>query len=60
VTTTHWGMVVGLVLGLVAVYGGFVDFLVVLLFAAVGLIIGRVIDGKLDVRALWGRSSERL
>lgn len=58
-TTTHIGLLVGLVLGITAAFGGFTAFVIVLLFAAIGLIIGRVLDGKLDLQALFGRSSDR-
>lgn len=58
-TNTHVGLLTGLVLGVVAAFGGFGAFLVVLLLTAVGLIVGRVLDGKLDLQAILGRSSSR-
>lgn len=58
-TNTHLGLLTGLVLGVVAAFGGFGAFLVVLLLTAVGLVVGRVLDGKLDLQAVLGRSSSR-
>lgn len=58
-TSTRFCLAVGLVLGLVAAFGGFVELLIVLLFGIVGLLVGRVLDGKLDLAALLGRSSIR-
>lgn len=58
-SATAMGLLAGLILGLVAVFGGFDAFLIVALLGAVGLLVGRVIDGKLDIGALFGRSNER-
>lgn len=58
-TATRFCLVVGLVLGLVAAFGGFVELLIVLLFGIVGLLVGRVLDGKLDLAALLGRTNIR-
>lgn len=57
--TTHIGLFVGLILGVVAVFGGFVPLLVVVLFGGVGLLVGLVMEGRLDLSALTGRSSDR-
>ena len=51
------GLLVGLLLGVVAVFGGFLEFLAVVIFAAVGLLVGRFLDGKLDLRDLTSRRS---
>ncbi len=53
------GLLVGLVLGIVAVFGGFGAFLIVLVLGAIGLVIGRVLDGKLDLRAVVGTRTDR-
>lgn len=58
-TATHWGLLVGLVLGVVAAFGGFGAFLLVAVLAAVGLLIGRLLDGRLDLNAVFGRSGRR-
>jgi uncharacterized membrane protein len=56
-STTAMGLLAGLVLGWAAAFGGFGEFLIVAVFGALGLLVARVIDGKLDLGALTGRSS---
>ncbi len=46
---------VGLLLGLVAAFGTISQFLLVVLFGLIGLIVGRILEGKLDVGQLLGR-----
>jgi uncharacterized membrane protein len=58
-STSQFAVIVGIALGVVAVFAGFVSSLIVLLFAAAGLVIGRMLEGKLDLNALVGRSTER-
>lgn len=58
-STSQFAVVVGIALGVVAVFDGFVSSLIVLLFAAAGLVIGRMLEGKLDLNALFGRPTER-
>lgn len=53
------GLFVGLILGLAAVFGGFLEFLAVIIFAAVGLLVGRFLDGKLDLQDLTGSRGQR-
>ncbi|MGV0110991.1 DUF2273 domain-containing protein [Arthrobacter sp. CP30] len=53
------GLFVGLLLGFVAVFGGFLEFLAVIIFAAVGLLIGRFLDGSLDLNQLTGSRTKR-
>ncbi|WP_285592022.1 hypothetical protein [Actinomycetospora sp. NBRC 106378] len=55
VSHTALGLIVGLVLGVSAAFGGFVAFLIVLVLGALGLLIGRVLDGQLDLDGLTGR-----
>ena len=50
---------VGLVLGLTAAFGTFGAFVIVLLFGAIGLVVGLVLDGKLDVAGLLGRATAK-
>ncbi|WP_020659519.1 hypothetical protein [Amycolatopsis benzoatilytica] len=52
---TALGLLTGLALGLAAVIGGFGAFLLVLVLGAVGLLVGRVLDGRLDLSQLIGR-----
>lgn len=58
-STTAMGLVAGLVLGWAAAFGGFGEFLIVAVFGALGLLIARIIEGKIDLGALTGRSSTR-
>lgn len=58
-STTKLALCVGLVLGVVAAFGGFGAFVLVLFFGALGLLVGRFLDGDLDVSALTGRFSDR-
>jgi uncharacterized membrane protein len=61
VTPTTTGLLVGAVLALSGLAFGFGGFLLVLIFMAVGFGVGRVLEGKLDIRgltdALRGRRS---
>lgn len=52
---THLGLLTGLTLGLAAAFGGFWAFLLVLVLGVAGLLVGRFLDGKLDLSALSGR-----
>jgi nitrate/nitrite transporter NarK len=53
--STHLGLLTGLVLGVAAAFGGFGAFLLVLVLGALGLLVGRYLDGKLNLSALSGR-----
>lgn len=57
-TNTVLGLITGLVLGLSAAFGGIGAFLIVLILGALGLGVGRWLDGRLDLSALTG-SAER-
>jgi uncharacterized membrane protein len=52
VTASHIGILVGAVLALTWVVIGFWAFLFVAVAMAVGLLVGRIVDGKLDVHSL--------
>jgi len=54
-TSTQIGLLTGLVLGLAAAFGGFGAFLIVLVLGTVGLLVGRYLDGSLDLARLTGR-----
>jgi hypothetical protein len=58
-TRTTTALFVGLVLGLTAAFGTFGAFVVVVLFGAIGLVVGLVLDGRLDLPALLGRATEK-
>ncbi|HTI22863.1 MAG TPA: hypothetical protein VL652_17845 [Kutzneria sp.] len=56
-SNTTIGILVGLALGFAWAFGGFVAFLIVLVAGAVGLAVGRWLDGHHDFEAL--RDSRR-
>ncbi len=45
---TNMGLLAGLILGVAAAFGGVGGFFIALLLGAVGLLIGRALDGELD------------
>lgn len=51
-SATVTGIIVGAVLAFAALIFGFWGFLLVAVFMAVGLLVGRIIEGKLDLRGL--------
>ena len=53
-TATKFGIVIGAVLALVWIIFGFWAFFFVLMAMIVGAVIGRFVDGKLDVGTLVG------
>ena len=53
------GALVGLLLGVIAVCVGVWQAIVVLVLGLLGLIIGRSIDGQLDVHDIFGKPSQR-
>lgn len=56
---TSVALFVGLILGLTAAFGTFGQFVIVLLFGAIGLVVGMILDGKIDLQALIGRATEK-
>ncbi|MGQ0837874.1 hypothetical protein [Actinokineospora sp.] len=50
---TQTGIIAGLVLGLAATQG-FLAFVITLAIGFVGLVVGRVIDGELDLSDVFG------
>ncbi len=57
---TALGLLTGLILGLAAVMGGFSGFLLALVLGAIGLVVGRVLDGELDLgQILSGKGRDR-
>lgn len=53
--TTHIAVLVALFLGAVLAFGSFTQFILVVLFGIVGLAVGLVIEGRIDVRGLTDR-----
>ena len=56
---TQAGLLTGLALGLAGAFGGLGAFLIVLVLGAIGLLVGRALDGQLDLNALLGRGRDR-
>lgn len=56
---TVLGLATGLALGFAAAFGGFVAFLIVAVLGALGLVVGRFLDGRLDLSSLTGRARDR-
>ena len=54
-TSTQVGLIAGLILGVVGAFGGFGAFVLVLGLGLVGLLVGRYLDGKLDLSQLGER-----
>jgi uncharacterized membrane protein YeaQ/YmgE (transglycosylase-associated protein family) len=51
---TQTGLLAGLLLGIAGATGGFLAFVITLVLGAVGLLVGRALDGELDVSGLSG------
>lgn len=58
-STSRYAVLVGLVLGTVANFGGFGAFVLVGVFGAIAWGIGLTLEGKLDIGSLLGRSSDK-
>ena len=52
------GLGFGVALGFAAAFGGFVALLIVLVLGAVGWLVGRWVDGQLDITALLTRRQD--
>lgn len=57
--STQTGLLAGLILGIAGAFGGFGIFLIVLVMGALGLLVGSVLDGRLDLNAVLGRGRDR-
>lgn len=57
--SSQLGLLTGLILGIAGAFGGFSAFVIVLVLGAIGFVVGRVIDGQLDVSAVLGRGRDR-
>jgi cobalamin synthase len=59
---TSWttlGLLYGLFLGIASAFGGVNEFLVVLVFGALGIFVGRVLDGAVDLSDYVGGGRDR-
>lgn len=55
----QFSLAVGLVLGVVAAFGGFGAFFLVLAFTVIGGVVGVVLDGRVDLRSVLDRPADR-
>jgi hypothetical protein len=54
------GLIVGIALGFAAAFGGFSAFVLVAILAGVGFVVGRIVEGDLDLTPyLSGRGGTR-
>ncbi len=58
-STTRWCLTIGLVLGIVLGFGGWWALLAAIILGFIGLVVGRVAEGKLDMQALFGKATSR-
>lgn len=58
-STTRWCLAIGLVLGIVLGFGGWWALVAAVVLGFIGLLVGRVAEGKLDLQAIFGRSTSR-
>lgn len=56
---TQTALLAGLILGAAGALGGFTAFIITLVIGAVGLVIGLVLDGRVDAGGLLGRGRDR-
>ena len=57
-TRTTLGVVIGLALGLALAFGSFGQMLIVALFAVIGFVVAKVLDGDLDLSPYLSRRRE--
>ena len=58
-TRTILGILIGLALGFALAFGGFGRMLIVALFVVIGLVVGKVLEGDLDLSPYLSRRSGR-
>lgn len=56
---TQTGLIAGLILGTAGAIGGLLGFLVALVIGALGFVIGRMLDGDLELGDLLNRGKDR-
>ena len=57
-TRTALGVVIGLALGLALAFGSFGQMLIVALFAVIGFVVAKVLEGDLDLGPYLSRRRE--
>lgn len=53
--TTHFALLVGLALGAAFAFGTFGQFFLVLVFGVLGLGVGLLLEGRMEIRGLTDR-----
>lgn len=53
--TSHLALLVGLLLGAALAFGTFSQFFLVLIFGALGLAVGMLIEGRIEIRGITDR-----
>lgn len=53
--TSQFTVLVGVLLGAVLAFGTFSQFFLVVVFGAIGLAVGMVLDGRIEIRGLTDR-----
>lgn len=58
-TRTTLGILIGLALGFALAFGNFGQMLIVALFAVIGFVVAKVLDGDLDLSQFSSRRDQR-
>lgn len=58
-STTVIGLFTGLLVGLAIAIDGFTGFLLLAVFGAIGVVVGKVVDGDIDLSAVLNSGSSR-
>ncbi len=58
-TRSTVGILVGIALGVTVAFGSFGQMLIVGLFAVIGFVVAKVLDGDVDLSHLTGRRAHR-
>ena len=58
-TTTHFGTLVGLVIGAVWAFGGFTSALLTAALGAIGFLLALMVEGRMDVTEYLGHRHDR-
>ncbi|MGJ7904989.1 DUF2273 domain-containing protein [Actinopolyspora sp. H202] len=56
---TQTGLIAGLILGVAVAIGGFTAFLITLAVGLIGFVVGRFVDGDMELGDLFGRGKDR-
>ena len=59
-TPSTLGLMVGALLGIVTVIDGFTGFAVTALFAIIGLVVGKVVQGDIDVSGYVSSAEQKI